>query len=102
MGWSYQDNLDLRLLLGRIKQGERLDEDERGAKRCLGFLTRVKLEDYLLFTHQPERGLFSVVQVKDDYEYSTGKDGLDGDFRSLRACSLKTPEPVDMYDEIVR
>ena len=101
MGWSYQDNLDLRLLLGRIEQGEQLDEDERGAKRCLGFLTRVKLEDYLLYPHQPERGLFSVVQVKGDYTYSTDKDGLDGDFRSLRACSLKTPEPVDMYDKIV-
>ena len=101
MGWSYQDNLDLRLLLGRIEQGEQLDEDERGAKRCLGFLTKVKLEDYLLYPHQPERGLFSVVQVKGDYKYSTDKDGLDGDFRSLRACLLKTPEPVDMYDEIV-
>ena len=101
MGWSYQDNLDLRLLLGRIAQGEQLDEDERGAKRCLGFLTRVKLEDYLLYPHQPERGLFSVVQVKGDYKYSTDKHGLDRDFRSLRACSLKTPEPVDMYDEIV-
>ena len=105
MGWSYQDNLDLRLLLGRIEQGEQLDEDERGAKRCLGFLTRVKLEDYLLYPHQPERGLFSVVQVKGDYKYSTDKDGLTTasgrDFRSLRACSLKTPDPVDMYDEIV-
>ena len=101
MGWSYQDNLDLRLVLGRIEQGEQLDEDERDAKRCLGFLTRVKLEDYLLYPHQPERGLFSVVQVKGDYKYSTDKDGLDEDFRSLRACSLKTPEPVDMYDEIV-
>ena len=101
MGWSYQDNLDLRLLLGRIEQGEQLDEDERGAKRCLGFLTEVNLEDYFLYPHQPERGLFSVVQVKGDYKYSTDKDGLGGDFRSLRACSLKTPEPVAMYDEIV-
>ena len=101
MGWSYQDNLDLRLLLGRIEQGEQLDEDERGAKRCLRFLTTVNLEDYLLYPHQPERGFFSVVQVKGDYKYSTEKDGLGGDFRSLRACSLKTPEPVDMYDEIV-
>ena len=105
MGWSYQDNLYLRLLLGRIEQGEQLDEHERGAKRCLGFLTKVKLEDYLLYPHQPERGLFSVVQVKGDYKYSTDKDGLTTasgrDFRSLRACSLKTPEPVDMYDEIV-
>ena len=101
MGWSYQDNLDLRLLHGKNEQGEQLDEHEQGAKRCLGFLTEVNLEDYLLYPHQPERGLFSVVQVKGDYKYSTDKDGLNGDFRSLRACSLKTPEPLGMYDEIV-
>ena len=101
MGWSYQDNLDLRLLLGRIEQGEQLDEHERGAKRCLGFLTKVKLEDYLIYPHQPNRGKFSVVQVTGDYDYSTEQDGLDEDFRSFRPCVLKTPEPVDMYDEIV-
>ena len=47
IGWSYQDNLDLRLLLGRIEQEEQLNEDERDARRCLGFLTRVESEDYL-------------------------------------------------------
>ena len=101
MGWSYQDNLDLRLLLGRIEQGEQLDEDERDAKRCLGFLTRVESEDYLLYPHQPDRGQFSVVQVTGEYDYSTEQDGLSEDFRSFRPCLLKTPEPVDMYDEIV-
>ena len=101
IGWSYQDNLDLRLLFIRIEQGKQLDEDERDARRCLGFLTRVNSEDYLLYPHQPDRGLFSVVQVKGDYYYSTDKDGLSEDFRSFRPCLLKTPEPVDMYDEIV-
>ena len=41
IGWSYQDNLDLRLLLGRIEQEEQLNEDERDARRCLGFLREV-------------------------------------------------------------
>ena len=101
IGWSYRANLDLRLLVSRIEQGEQLNEDERDAKRCLGFLTRVKSEDYLIYPHQPDRGKFSVVQVTGEYDYSTDKDGLDRDFRSFRPCLLKTPEPVDMYDEIV-
>ena len=101
IGWSYQDNLDLRLLLGRIEQGKQLNEDERAAKRCLGFLARVESEDYLLYPHQPVRGQFSVVQVTGEYDYSTEQDGLGEDFRSFRPCLLKTPEPVDMYDEIV-
>ena len=101
IGWSYQDTLDLRLLVSRIEQGAHLNQDERDAKRCLGFLTKVESEDYLLYPHQPVRGQFSVVQVTGEYDYSTDKDGLDGDFRSFRPCLLKTPEPVDMYDEIV-
>ena len=36
IGWSYQDNLDLRLLLGRIEQGEQLNEDERDACNASG------------------------------------------------------------------
>ena len=100
IGWSYQDDLDLRSLLGRIEQEEQLNEDERDARRCLGFFTRVELEDYLIYPHQPNRGKFSVVQVTGDYDYSTEQDGLDEDFRSFRPCVLKTPEPVDMYDQI--
>ena len=101
IGWSYQDNLDLRLLLARIEGGEQLDDDEQGARRCLGFLTRLEMDDYLLYPHQADRGQFTVVQVAGGYEYSNADDGLNGDFRSFRPCSLTTPEPVDMYDEIV-
>ena len=101
IGWSYQDNLDLRLLRGRIEQGEPLDEHERDARRCLGFLIRVKLEDYLIYPHQPNKGKFSVVQVTGEYDYSTERGGLGNDFRSFRPCLLKTPNPVDMYDKIV-
>lgn len=101
IGWSYEDNLDLRVLHDKIEQGKPLDEDQQDAKRCLGFLTRVKPEDYLIYPHQPDRGQFSVVQVKGEYDYSTQKDGLEEDFRSFRPCLLKTPNPVDMYDEIV-
>ena len=67
----------------------------------MGFLTRVKLEDHLIYPHQPNRGQFSVVQVTGEYDYSTEQDGLEEDFRSFRPCLLKTPKPVDMYDEIV-
>ncbi len=101
IGWSYEDNLDLRLIRRKREQGETLNKDEQGAKRCLGFLTRVESQDYLLYPQQPERGRFSVVQVTGEYDYSTDQDGLSGDFRSFRPCSLKTPEPVDMHDEIV-
>ena len=101
IGWSYQDNLDLRSILGRIERGEQLDDDEQSARRCLGFLTRPELDDYLLYPHQPARGQFTVVQVAGKYAYSNADDGLNGDFRSFRPCSVTTPEPVDMYDEIV-
>ena len=94
IGWSYEDNLDLRVLQDRIEQGKPLDEEQQKARRCLGFLTRVKPEDYLIYPHQPDRGQFSVVQVKGEYDYSTQKDGLKEDFRSIRACLLTTPNPV--------
>lgn len=101
IGWSYRDNLDLRLIQDKIQQGSPLNKGEQDAKRCLGFFTRPALDDYLLYPHQPNRGLFCVVQVKGEYDYSAAEDGLDGDFRSFRPCSLITAEPVDMYDEIV-
>ena len=69
-GWSYQDTLDLRLLRRKLEGGGELDEDEQRARRCLGFLTRVNVDDYLLYPHQPERDTFTVVQVKGDYHYS--------------------------------
>ena len=49
IGWSYRDSLELRSLLGKIERGEHLDQDEREASRCLGFLTRVALSDYLVY-----------------------------------------------------
>ncbi len=101
IGWSYRDDLDLRMIQEKIQQGSPLNECEQDAKRCLGFLTRPVLDDYLLYPHQPDRGLFCVVQVRDEYDYSAAGDSLDGDFRSFRPCSLMTSEPVDMYDEIV-
>lgn len=101
IGWSYRDNLDLRLIQDKIQQGSPLNKGEQDAKPCLGFFTRPSLDDYLLYPHQPDRGQFCVVQVKGEYDYSAAEDGLDGDFRSFRPCSLITAEPVDMYDEIV-
>ena len=101
IGWSYEEKLDLRLLLHKYEVGEQLDEEEQEARRCLGFLTRPKRGDYLLYPHQPARGKFTVVQVTGKYGFSTAEDGLNSDFRSFRPCMLTTPEPIDMYDEIV-
>ncbi len=101
IGWSYSDELDLRLIQEKIQQGSPLDEDEQAAKKCLRFLTSPDLDDYLLYPHQPSRGQFCVVQIRCEYDYSAVEDSLNGDFRSFRPCSLMTSEPVDMYDEIV-
>lgn len=84
MGWSYDDNLDLRLIQDKIRQATPLDATEQEAKLGLGFCTVVERSDFLLYPHQPVRGQFSVVQVNDDeYDYSRREDGLDGDFRSF-------------------
>ena len=101
IGWSYQDNLDLRLLQDKIEQKKPLDADERKARRCLRFHAEVEIGDYLLYPHQPETGQFSVVQVTGEYDYSTPEGGLDEDFRSFRPCRVITPDPVGMSDEIV-
>ena len=97
IGWSWGDDQDLRL----IARGEPLNEDQRNAKRCLRFLTEVQPQDYLLYPNQPVIGSFSVVQVEGEYSYSARNEGVGPDFRSYRPCSLVTPEPVDMRDEIV-
>ena len=101
IGWSYRDDLDLRLIEEKSQKGSPLDEDEQEAKRCLGFLQRPVLDDYFLYPHQPKRGQFCIVQVKGGYDYSSEDDSLDGDFRSFRVCSPITPQSIDMYDEIV-
>ena len=37
IGWSYQDNLELRLIQEKLNRGEPLTQEEDEAKRCLGF-----------------------------------------------------------------
>ncbi len=101
IGWSWRDNLDLRLINEKIQQGRRLNRAEQEAKRCRGFLTRPVMGDYLIYPHQPARRQFCVVQVTGEYDYSAEENGINGDFRSFRPCSLITPEPVHWYDEIV-
>ncbi len=101
IGWSWQDNLDLRLINEKIQRGNELDRDEQEAKRCLGFLTRPVIGDYFIYPHQPSRKQFCVVEVTGEYNYSAEKNGIEGDFRSFRHCSLKTPVPVHWEDEIV-
>lgn len=97
IGWSYDDDLDLRKILD--KEGRNLNEGQIEAKRCLGFLTRVHEGDYLLYPHQPERSKFAVVRVAGGYGYDSGLDSED--FRSFRPCVLLTKEPVRWDDEIV-
>ena len=90
IGWSYDDKLDLRKINKKSKAGRTLDADEAGAKRCLGFLTRVEKGDMLIYPHQPARGMFAVVEVTGDYEYSDKDKAISGDFRSVRSCIFKT------------
>lgn len=101
IGWSWQDKLDLRLINEKIQQGKGLDRDEQKAKRCQGFFTRPVIGDYLIYPHQPARRQFCVAEVTGEYDYSAEEKGIKGDFRSFRPCSLRTPSPVDWYDEIV-
>ena len=101
IGWSSGDNQDLRLVQRKKELGEPLDENELRSERCLGFLMRVNLEDYLIYPHQPARRWFCVVRVEGEHAYSSTNDGIGGDFRSYRHCVPVTPEPVDMYDDIV-
>lgn len=101
MGWSWNDKLDLRVIQEKRNQGEPLDEDQKEAIDCLGFLNYVNLGDYIIYPHQPKRERFSVVKITGEYDYSDATEGLKSDFRSFRLCSLETPSPVHMYDEIV-
>ena len=104
IGWSSEDSQDLRLIWETIQQGTPLNASQSKARRCLRFYTEVEEgegSDCLIYPHQPERGKFSVVRVTGPYGYSGPQDHLNGDYRSYRPCSLITPNPVDMYDEIV-
>lgn len=96
IGWSYADKLDLRKI--RTRPATDLDEEERAARRCLGFLARVGEGDYLLYPHQPKRNQFAVARVTGEYNYD---GGIEEDFRSFRPCKLVTSPPVSRYDEIV-
>jgi len=107
IGWSSEDDHDLRLLKQRISKGEwnALRPDQQDAAKCLGFLERVKGEDYLLYPHQPAANHLLVAQVSDgadgDYAYASAEDSLDGDFRSWRGCRLLTPNPVPYNDSFL-
>lgn len=101
IGWSYEDDLDLRKIENSINNGDQLNETQRGARRCLRFLVAISRGDILIYPHQPERGKFSVVEVTGDYGYSSQEESLDGDFRSFRPCRLKIQQPINIYDSII-
>ena len=99
IGWSSTDDQDLRVLLDNLEAGEPLNVHQKEARRCLGFLTRVQIGDYLLYPHQPAGGQFTVVHVAGPYHYSDTEECFDPNFRSFRPCTMVT-EAVDMYDNI--
>ena len=97
IGWSSQDNQNLRKICDKKPE----NDDEREARKCLGFLTKVEIGDRFVYPHQPRRRMMSVVEITGDYGYDDGIEIIGGDFRSFRPCKMETPEPVHMYDEIV-
>lgn len=101
IGWSSEDCQDLRLLKKVINDRDPLNNHQQESKRCLRFLTAVKPGDFFIYPHQPNRGQFSVVEIKGDYYYSPSNQDLEGNFRSYRPCSLTTKNPIDIHDEIV-
>ncbi len=101
IGWSYAENLDLRMLRDKITRGEELEDDENGARRCLRFLTEVEAGHLLLYPHQPERGLFTIVMVTGEYDYAPSSQTLGGDFRSSRPCAIVGQGPISLDDPIV-
>jgi hypothetical protein len=103
IGWSYQDDLDLRVLREKVVAGQwdDLSKAEQDAWACHRFLDDVSTGDYLVYPHQEQYGKLCIALVTGDYQYSGDDDSLNGDFRSLRPCRLLTTSPVDRYDEIV-
>ena len=98
MGWSSRDGEDLRYLV-KAPNAE-LDDDQKQCRRTRTFLERVQLGDLLFYTHVPTAGMFGVVRISGDYEYLPANEGINGDFRSCRSCSLLTPKPLAMRTEI--
>lgn len=103
IGWSYADDLDLRVLRDHIIRGEwnLLTPDQKDAWGCQRFLEEVEIGDYLVYLHQPQREKLCIVRVTGDYDYAPATDSLDGDFRSYRLSQLLTPTPIGWRDPIV-
>ncbi|MDE0205531.1 MAG: hypothetical protein OXP66_05840 [Candidatus Tectomicrobia bacterium] len=102
MGWSYEDHLDLRVIVAQWEAGQALDAYEDEARKCCRrFLTDVEIGDYLFYPNQPVRRQFAAVRVTGDYDYSPADQALNRDFRSCRPCRLLTPKPINYHDAIV-
>lgn len=104
LGWSYHDRLNLAQIKEKVQSGIPLDTGEKKAWKGKQFLYAVQPGDYLIYTQQPERGLFVIVQVSEqggDYDFAPETDSLEGDFRSYRRCTLVTEQPVSKSDKIV-
>ena len=100
IGWSYTDACDLSLVKKALADGNPTAE-QNDAKRCLGFLERIRQGDRLLYPNTPDRGQFAVCEVVDDeYLFLAPEQALDGtnDFRSARRVRLLWEEPVSKDD----
>jgi hypothetical protein len=101
IGWSYQDDQDLRIINKILRNNEDLNAAQKSAKRCLNFLTNVQPGDYFIYPNQPSPSKFVIIKVTSEYSYSAANDAIDGDFRSYRKCELVYGKPVDISDPIV-
>lgn len=98
MGWSYDDKLDLRILIQKVSAGDDLDTQEQEARACLPFLS-IPTGAVLLYPNQPRHGRFSIVEITGPYGYSDTGDAINGDFRSYLPCRFVGE--IDKIDHIV-
>jgi Restriction endonuclease len=103
IGWSSNENQDLTRVVQENKSGhwDQLDGGQRDAWYCHGFLDRAKEGDLLFYPNVPVYGTFCVARITGDYTHLPHDEGIDGDFRSSRACELLTPFGIEKINPVV-
>src|SRR3954453_4044206 len=101
IGWSSQEGQDLREGKRASREGK-LSQEQQYARRCLGFLERVRPGDVLFYPNVPDVGLFVVCEVVEGgYHFllpSQAPPGTEGDFRSAQPAKLLGQGPVSKDD----
>src|SRR5947209_5105272 len=101
IGWSSQEEQDL-LKVQRASREGKLSQEQQYARRCLGFLERVRPDDILFYPNVPDVGLFVVCEVAEGgYRFlppSEALPGTEGDFRSAQPAKLLGQGPVSKDD----